>query len=248
MAFAFVANSVKAYPEGAEAPFRNCFEQILEFNVTAVNTDQELDLAAIAALDATNGPQVLSALAKVSRMNGCLVLQSARASAGAYATGNATITNVANLLAGAGDTITVAGVGFVAQAAAVVAGDATFRATVDVTTTAASLAAQINAHATTSALVTASPALGVVTITAKQRGAGGNSIALAYTDAGAEIGATVSGAALSGGTPTAGYSIHGTAKAPVFAFPGATATPTALHFVLRYRLAKDETPFIYNAV
>lgn len=381
MAFAFVANSVKAYPEGAESPFRNCFEQILEFNVTAVNTDQELDLAAIAALDATNGPQVLSALAKVSRMNGCLVLQSARASEGAYATGNATITNYANLLSvadvnivtfpakvaaadgdfvqltdgaggkwaialdtdgggvanagpvyaastpivvdistgvlapsvatlihaalpapflavftsvdngngtltitaktaadcaaaqklnaaegGAGsitfvnsvvgrnaDIIEVGGVSFTAQAAAVTLGDATFRAQTDLNVTAISLAAQINAHATAGALVTATTAAapsGVVTITAKLRGAGGNDITLSYTDGAgsASIGATVSGAVLSGGTPTAGYSIHGTAKVPVFAFPGSGDTPTALHFVLRYRLAKDETPFIYNAV
>jgi hypothetical protein len=248
MAFAFVANSVKAYPEGAESPFRNCFEQVLEFNVTAVNTDQELDLAAIAALDAANGPQVLSTLAKVSRMNGCLALQASRATAGAYASGNATITNVANLIAAAGDTITVAGVGFVAQAAAVVAGEETFQAITSVTITAASLAAQINAHATTSALVTATPALGVVTITAKQRGAAGNDVTLVYTDAGANVGATVSGATLTGGLPTAGYSIHGTAKAPVFAFPGSGDTPTALHFVLRFRLGRDETPFIYNAV
>ena len=102
MAFAFVANSVKAFPEGAESPFRNCFEQVLEFNLTAAASDQELNLATLAAADSTNGPGITSLLSKVSRMNNCLVLQSARASAGAYATGNATITNIANLINVAG--------------------------------------------------------------------------------------------------------------------------------------------------
>lgn len=381
MAFALVANSVRAYPVEGNSPLRYVFEQILEFNVTALASDQELDLAALAAADSTNGPAITTLLSQVSRMNGCMVLQAARADAGAYAAGTATISNVANLLpvadvnvvtfpakaaaadgdfiqltdaaggkwaitldtdgggvanagpiyaastpivvdistgvlapsvaalvfaalpapflavfdavdnldgtititaktagdcaaavkknaaeAGDGsitfvnsvvgrnaDSVSVAGVAFVAQAAAVVAGQATFRATVDVNTTAVSLAAQINAHATSGALVTATARAapsGVVDIVAKERGAEGNTIALAYTDGAGQVsvGAAVSGAFLSGGLPTAGYSLHGTAQAPVFAFPGGAATPTALHFVLRYKLNRDESPFIYNAV
>jgi hypothetical protein len=381
MAFAFVASSVKAFPEGAESPFRNCFEQVLEFNVTAANTDQELNLATLAAADATNGPGILTVLSKVSRMNNCLVLQSARASEGAFATGNATITNYANLLGaletttvtfpataaaadgdfvqltdaaggkwalaldtdggGVGnvgaiyvastpivvdisalvlapavatgvvaaltapflavftvldnlngtvtftakslgtcadyqvknaaegaagsitaaiglqgrgaDVITVGVTTFTAQAGAVTLGQGTFRAQTDLNVTAISLAAQINAHAVAGALVTATTAAapsGVVTITAKERGAGGNDIALVYTDGSgaASVGATVSGALLTGGLPTAGYYISGTPGAPVFSFPGSGDTPTALHFVLRYRLNRDETPVIINNI
>jgi hypothetical protein len=224
---------------------------VLEFNVTAANTDTELNLATLASNDATNGPAILTVLSKVSRMNNCLVLQSARASEGAFATGNATITNVANLISGADDAIEVAGVSFVAQAGAAVLGAATFQAVTDVHTTAVSLAAQINAHATTSPLVTATVAAapsGVCTITAKTRGVHGNAITISYTDNDANIGATVSGAVLAGGTPTAGYHLSGSAAAPVFSFPGATATPTAMSFVLRYRLNRDETPFIINNV
>lgn len=247
MAFALVAGSVKAYPEGAETPFRNCFEQVLEFNVTALNTDQELDLTALAAADATNGPGITTVLSKVLKMTGCMVLQSARASAAAFASGTAQITNVANLLSGAADTIEVAGVVFTAQAGAAVLGTATFQAAVGVNETATSLATQINAHATTSALVTAVAATDTVTITAKQRGAGGNSLTLAYVNGDANAGAVVSGAGtLTGGLPTAGYAIVGTPQAPIFAFPGATATPTALHFVLKYRLNRDHVTFVIN--
>ena len=64
------------------------------------------------------------------------------------------------------------------------------------TADAASLAAAINAHATVSQIVTASSALGVVTITAKQKGVVGNFIPLSSADATI----TASGAFLTGGT------------------------------------------------
>lgn len=61
---------------------------------------------------------------------------------------------------------------------------------------AVSLAAAINAHSTLSQIVTATSALGVVTVTAKQRGVVGNAINLSSADATI----TASGANLSGGT------------------------------------------------
>jgi hypothetical protein len=116
------------------------------------------------------------------------------------ASGNITITSYANLLTTTPDTVAVAGVTFTAQSGAATLGAATFRAATGNTETAASLAAQINAHATTSALVLASASLGVVTITALAAGTAGNAIALAYTDnGGGNIGATKSGTTLTGG-------------------------------------------------
>lgn len=66
----------------------------------------------------------------------------------------------------------------------------------DDTADAASLAAAINAHATVSQIVTATSALGVVTITAKQKGVVGNFIPLSSADATI----TASAAFLAGGT------------------------------------------------
>jgi len=66
----------------------------------------------------------------------------------------------------------------------------------DDTADAAALAAAINAHATVSQIVTASSALGVVTITAKQKGVVGNFIPISSADATI----TASGAFLTGGT------------------------------------------------
>jgi hypothetical protein len=115
----------------------------------------------------------------------------------AYADGTVTISSYANLVSGTDDVITIEGVAFTAQAAAVTEGDATFQAATDNDTTAASLAAQINAHATTSALVTAVADGAVVTITANDYGVSGNDIDVSYTDNDANVGATLGG--LSGG-------------------------------------------------
>lgn len=120
--------------------------------------------------------------------------------AATQATGTVTISSYANLIDTGFDTIAVAGVTFTAQAGAATLGTATFRAATNNDATAASLAAQINAHATASALVTASVVNAIVTITANEPGTGGNSIALVYTDNGtATVGASVSGATLTGG-------------------------------------------------
>ena len=92
------------------------------------------------------------------------------------------------------DTFTVAGVTFTAQAGAATLGDATFRAATGNNETAASIAAQINAHATASALVEASAASAVVTIKAKNAGSAGNDIGLSYTDnGGGNVGITLAG-------------------------------------------------------
>lgn len=116
------------------------------------------------------------------------------------ATGNVTITSYANLLTTTPDTVTVAGVVFTAQAGAATTGTATFRAATSNDDTATSLALQINEHATTKTLVEATVVGAVVTITAKNPGSAGNAIGLAYADVGtAGIGATVSGALLTGG-------------------------------------------------
>lgn len=115
------------------------------------------------------------------------------------ASGNITITSYANLISGTPDAIAVAGVSFVAQSGAATLGTAFFRAATSNDATATSLAAQINAHATSSALVTAVALAGVVTITANDTGSAGNAIVLGYTDNDANIGATKSGTTLSGG-------------------------------------------------
>lgn len=123
---------------------------------------------------------------------------------GANASGNATITDYANLISGTADTIQVGATVFTAQAGAASPGTATFRAATSNALTAASLATQINAHATAGALVKAKAEGAIVTITARNGGTGGNAIALIYTHHGS-TGATVSGATLTGGTTRAEY-------------------------------------------
>jgi hypothetical protein len=109
----------------------------------------------------------------------------------AYATGQITITNVSNLVAGDDDEIEVAGVSFVAQAGAATPGSATFQASGSTADTAASLAAQINAHEDTAALVLATVDGAVVTVTALEPGEDGDSLTLLYTDNNTDPSATV---------------------------------------------------------
>lgn len=121
----------------------------------------------------------------------------------AKASGTVTITSYANMTSTSADTITVAGVAFVGQAGAVVEGEAKFQAASSDEATAASLAAQINAHATTSALVTATVDGDEVLIEAKEYGVDGNDIGVSYTDGSpTTVGATLAGLSdgkLSGG-------------------------------------------------
>lgn len=116
-----------------------------------------------------------------------------------FAEGTITITSYANLVDGTDDTISVAGVAFTAQEGAATPGAANFQSASTNDATAASLAAQINEHATTSALVEAEANGAVVTVTALSPGVEGEEIALAYAQLGTGDGATVSGAFLAGG-------------------------------------------------
>lgn len=115
--------------------------------------------------------------------------------------GGVTITSYANLVSGTADTVSVAGVTFTAQAGAVTPGDTTFQAASSNELTAASLAAQINSHATVKLAVTATVVGAIITITANETGLSGNNIAVAYVDNGS-VGATLQhlvGGKLSGG-------------------------------------------------
>lgn len=117
------------------------------------------------------------------------------------ADGSITITSYANLLDDVADEITVGTVTFVAQAGAATPGAATFQAATGNNETAASLAAQINAHEDLEDLVEAVAVGAVVTITAiVDNYWEGNDIVVAYSDednSGTSVGATLAG--LSGG-------------------------------------------------
>ena len=115
------------------------------------------------------------------------------------ASGNITITSYANLVSGTDDTVTIEGVVFTAQAGAATLGEGTFQAATSNDATATSLAAQINAHEDLDGIVTAEAAGAVVTITAVSAGTGGNALTLVYTDNDTNVGATRSGATLTGG-------------------------------------------------
>lgn len=116
-----------------------------------------------------------------------------------------TISSYANLVSGTDDTIAVAGVTFTAQAGAAVLTEATFQAATSNEATATSLAAQINAHLTAKALVVATVVGAVVTVKAKDAGAKGNLIPVAYTDNDTNVGITIAG--LSGGKLAGGQGL-----------------------------------------
>lgn len=110
------------------------------------------------------------------------------------ASGIVTITNIANLVAGTDDTVTVGETAFTATDGAVTPGQATFDARTGTSNAATSLAAQINAHATASTLVFAIASGALVYIYAKAEGAAGNeTINLTYEQLGTGDGATIDG-------------------------------------------------------
>lgn len=92
---------------------------------------------------------------------------------GVHASGTVTCAS-----AQAADTVTVGGTTFTGASGAVTPGAATFSIDTGNTATAASLASQINAHATASQVVWAFASSGVVTIYSIAGGTGGNSIVL----------------------------------------------------------------------
>lgn len=95
------------------------------------------------------------------------------------------------------DTVTIAGI-TITCVTGTPSGFTQFKKEVDVTKTAANLAAAINGLATLNIYVSATSALGVVTVTAHQSGVVGNSISLAEASA-TPTGIVVDAATLTGG-------------------------------------------------
>lgn len=96
----------------------------------------------------------------------------------------------------ANDTVTLGGVVFTAKASPTL--ESEFSQAGTDTQDAASLAAKISAHSTIGQVFVATSALGVVTVSTRQKGVFGNFIALAESTSASRI--TVGGAALAGGT------------------------------------------------
>jgi hypothetical protein len=111
----------------------------------------------------------------------------------AQASGTITVTDYADLISGTDDSITLNGVTFTAQTGAVTEGEATFQAATSNDATAASLAAQINAHDDTKDDVIATVVGAVITVKAKDSGTAGNDIGLTYTDNDTNVGITLAG-------------------------------------------------------
>lgn len=116
-----------------------------------------------------------------------------------------TVTLIYNDLA-ANDTVTIAGITITCVSGAP-SGFTQFRKITDLATTTANLVAAINGLTTLNIYVSATSALGVVTVTANQSGVVGNVISLAESSA-TPTGIVVSAAALAGGA-------GGTSSAPV---------------------------------
>jgi hypothetical protein len=129
----------------------------------------------------------------------------------AFATGTVEIDDYTELLTDGDDTITVGTTVFTAQSGPATLGEATFRAATGNNETATSLAAQINAHEDTAAIVEAIAVGAVVTITALVAGLAGNAIALAYTDEGTDGAAILSDDTLLGGYNAFDYVVEGAA-------------------------------------
>jgi len=123
---------------------------------------------------------------------------------GTYATGTVTITDHAALISGTDDELEIAGVTFTFQTGASGAGTAQVCADTSNAATATDLAAQINGYTAAGALsvnrITATASGANVILTADNYGTAANSYTLVYTDKDTNVGLTVSGATLSGGT------------------------------------------------
>ena len=142
------------------------------------------------------------------------------------ARGIVTITSYANLVSGTDDALAIGATSFVAQAGAATPGDATFQAATGNNETAASLAAQINAHATAGALVRATAVAAVVTLTAINNSTAADTIGLVYTDNDTNIGLTVSAATLTDSDDTADWLVLG-AKAYISDTTGKVDDPNS---------------------
>jgi hypothetical protein len=98
----------------------------------------------------------------------------------------------------ADDTVVIAGTTFTCKASGA-NGTTQFNKVTNATATAASLVTAINANTTTSKYLSATSALGVVTVTCKQAGTIGNTLALAKTENVTDA-ITLSAAAMASGT------------------------------------------------
>jgi len=123
---------------------------------------------------------------------------------GTYATGTVTITDHAALFSGTDDELEIAGVTFTFQTGSSGAGTAQVCADTSNAATATDLAAQVNGYTAAGARlvnrITATASGAIVTLTADNYGTAANSYSLVYTDKDTNVGLTVSGATLSGGT------------------------------------------------
>ena len=155
------------------------------------------------------------------------------------ATGVITITSYANLVSGTDDAITIGGTAFTAQTGAAVLGEATFQAATSNDATAASLAAQINAHAVASTKVVATVLNAVVTLTAVADGSGGNAVTLTYTDNDTNVGATLSG--ISAGHLIGGDGLYAGAFEGVIGLASTDDTFLATHAAISNRVAFHTT-------
>ena len=125
---------------------------------------------------------------------------------GAHSEGEIEITAYSDLTTSGNDDFEIAGVTFTASTGSVTPGDGTFQAATDDETTASSLAAQVNAHATASALVKATAAGPKVLIFARHGGEDGNALTLVYNNNAGSAGATVTGSGtLEGGEDNEEY-------------------------------------------
>lgn len=170
-----------------------CVIGVLEDNTAAVNAEGSIVVSGAATADGTislyfGGERVDVAVASGDSAN--TIASAIAAAIGKRAT--ATVTAATALV---GNTVTIDGTVFTAVAGAATPGDATFSIDTGNPETAASLVAQIKAHATASKKVTAKAAAAVVTLRARQPGTAGNALTLASS--GATL--AVSGATLSGG-------------------------------------------------
>lgn len=109
------------------------------------------------------------------------------------ASGVVTVSSYVNLVSGTADKITIGGHDLTAQSGASTLGDNTFQAASSNNATAASLAAQINAHPQIKLLVVATVLNAVVTLTSVATGDSGDTVTLTYTDNDSNIGITLSG-------------------------------------------------------
>jgi phage tail sheath gpL-like len=140
-----------------------------------------------------------------------------------------------------GDDITIGATTFVATSGAVTPGAATYSIDTGNTEAAASLAAQVNAHAVASQVVWASSALAVCTLRSIAGGTAGNSIVLTSVD-GVTTAVTGSGTLAGGGTDT-DYPVYATVSSAVVTVRARNRGPQGNNIDLRLNYADgQETP------